>query len=157
MSNRAGRPLTLVDIALPRDVHPEVATVPGVRVVGLDDIRARAQAGLDQRRGEVTRGAQIVSEEVERWRMARVMRGGDPVVKALRSQAEAIAAAELSRRRGKLSRLDDADRAEVEMLVRAVVRKLIHNPTAALRTHAAEPDYAALVDATAVLFDLEIE
>jgi glutamyl-tRNA reductase len=157
MSRRGGRPLTLVDIALPRDVHPDVAAVPGVRVVNLDDIRARAAAGLEQRYGEVARGEEIVNDEVERWRLARLMRSGDPVVRALRDQAEAVAVAELARRRGRLARLGDADRAEVEALIRAVVRKLLHHPTAALRAHAADPDYAALVDAAAVLFDLDLE
>ena len=157
MAGREGRPLALIDIALPRDVHPDVASIPGVTVVGLDDVRARAAATTDRRHAEVLRGTKIVGEEVERWRLALAMRGVDPAVKALRSQAEAIAATEFERRAGRLSDLSAGELAEVEALVRAVVRKLVHSPTAALRTHAADPDSAALVEAAAILFDLEID
>ena len=157
MAQRDGEPLTLVDIALPRDVHPDVTLIPGVRIIGLDDVRARAAEGLEQRRAEMTRGGEIVADEVERWRLARAVRGVDPAVRALRSQAEAVAAAEIARRDSRLARLGDDERAEVEALVRAVVRKLLHNPTAALRAHAADPDAAALVEAAAVLFDLDLE
>lgn len=157
MVRRNGAPLAFVDIALPRDVHPDVAAIPGVHVVGLDDVRRRATQGMDARRGELSRGAEIVAEEVERWQMARAMRAADPAVKALRAQAEAIAEAELVRRYGRLRGLSPQDRAEVEALVRAVVRKLMHAPTTALRTHAVDPDAAALASAAAVLFDLEIE
>ena len=157
MAARAGQPLALIDIALPRDVHPDVAHVPGVTVVGLDDLRNHAAEGMDQRRAEVVRGSEIVREEVERWRLARAVRGVDPAVRALRAQVEALADAEVERRLARMRSLDPGEREEVEALVRAVVRKLLHAPTAALRTHAADPDSAALVEAAAILFDLEIE
>ena len=155
MARRGGRPLVLVDIALPRDVHPDVLLIPGVSVLGLDDVRARASEGLEQRRAEVARRRGIVAEEVERWRLARAVRGIEPTLRALRSQAEAVADAELARGRGRLAGLEQAERAEVEALVRGLVRKLLHAPTAALRSHAADPDVAALVDAAAVLFGLD--
>jgi glutamyl-tRNA reductase len=149
MAGRAGRPLALVDIALPRDVHPDVRHVPGVSVIDLDDLQSRASEGMARRRAEIGRGEDIVADEVER---SAVMAGS-----TLRSQAETIAAGEMARRQRRLTSLDDDTRTEVEALVRAVVRKILHAPTAALRTHAADPEAASLVEAAAVLFDLDLE
>jgi glutamyl-tRNA reductase len=157
MVQRDGRPLALVDIALPRDVHPDVSAVPGVTIVGLTDVRDRAYRGMEHRYAEMRRGSQIVAEEVDRWRLARAARAADPTVKALRAQAEGIADGELDRRSAWLEHLSPKDRSEVEALVRGLTRKLLHAPTVALRENAADPHAADLADAAAVLFDLEIE
>ena len=154
LSRRPGRPLLVVDIAVPRDVESSAANVPAVTLLDLDDLKGFAEARMDERRREVEGVRAIIHDEVERHRAESDARATAPLVVALRERGEAIRAAELERFAGRLSRLDRETREAVEGLTRGIVNKLLHEPTVKVKDAAAGPEGQSLADALADLFDL---
>lgn len=133
MAGRAHRPLLAVDIALPRDVEPSAASVPGVRLHTLDDLEAIAEANRREREAESAKVEAIVAEEVERFRSWWDARGVTPTIASIRHQAEAVRAAEVSRTLPKLNGLSPEQAARVDAMTKALVKKLLHGPTKSLR------------------------
>lgn len=155
LDERAGRPLLIVDVAVPRDVEPSVRHLAGVTVLDLDDLRAFARAGLEDRRREVTRVHGIIDEEVQDYLRDVLARQAAPTVASLRARAEEIRAAELDRLRTRLVGLDDRQREAVEAVTRGVVAKLLHEPTVRLKDAAGTPRGERLAEALRALFDLD--
>ncbi len=155
MAVRNGRPLVLVDIAVPRDIDPSVAEIDGVVVLDMDDLGAFADQGLAERRREIDAVRAILDEELERFQAATSAREIAPVIVALRESAEAARAAELDRARTRLGDLDEAQLAAIEKLTQGLVAKLLHQPTVALRQAAGSSKGDRLVLALRDLFDLE--
>jgi glutamyl-tRNA reductase len=151
---RGGRPLLIVDVAMPRDIDPAVAELPGVELLDLDDVRAFVEAGLAERRREVGRVRTIVDEERERFLDSVTAREVAPTISALRERVEALRVAELERHRGRLDGLDSKQREAVEAVTRGVLAKLLHDPTVRLKDAAGTPKGERLSDALRELFDL---
>ena len=159
---RPGRPLVLLDLAMPRDVDPAVAALPGADVVGLDTLGDRPAgaadapelAGLATRDGDVEAVRAIVAQEfaarVSAVHAARVA----PTVVALRAKAAQVVDAELARLAGRLP-ADHRTLGEVERAMRRVVDKLLHAPTVRVKELAGSPGGDAYEDALRVLFDLD--
>lgn len=130
---RAGgpeRPLVFVDLAVPRDVDPAVAAMPGVHLLALDGIRAQVKADLERRLAEVPRVEAIVEEELAGFAAWRSALGATPVVRELRDHFERVRAQELRR---SLRHFPPDEQPRVERLTRALVNKLLHAPTTRLR------------------------
>ena len=102
---RAGRPLLIVDIAVPRDVDPAVGELPGVTLLDMDDLRAFAAAGTAARSGEVAGVRTIIEDELERYLGASSAREVAPMIVSLRDRAEAVREAEIERYRARLGDL----------------------------------------------------
>ena len=151
---RPERPLLVVDIAVPRDVDAAVADLPGVTLLDMDDLKAFAEAGVVGRRREIAGVEAIVSEELERYRAASTARQLAPLVVALRQRGEELRAAELERFRSRLAGLDAAELEAVEGLTRALLAKLLHEPTVRLKEAAGTLRGDRLAEALRVLFDL---
>jgi glutamyl-tRNA reductase len=157
-----GRPLVLLDLAMPRDVDPAVAGLPGAQLVGLDTLGDRPAgpagepelAGLATRDADVDEVRAIVAEEfaarVSAVHAARVA----PTVVALRTKAAKVVDAELARLAGRLP-ADHRTLDEVERAMRRVVDKLLHAPTVRVKELAGSPGGDAYEDALRVLFDLD--
>lgn len=126
-----GQPLVILDIAVPRDVDPAVGELPGVSLVGLDELQQRIEANLAQRRSEIPRVERIIEEEMdafERWVHERRV---EPLIRELRQRAEAIRERELRRAvRG----AGDGAAEELERFSRSLVDKLLHEPTRRLKS-----------------------
>ncbi|NYT95485.1 glutamyl-tRNA reductase [Salinispora sp. H7-4] len=147
-------PLVLLDLAVPRDVEPGVADLPGVRVIDIDRMAALVADGPVA--ADVAAVEQIVAAEVNAF--LTWLRGADvaPTVAALRGRADDVVTAELGRLAQRCPDLTDDQRAEVARTVHRVVQRLLHQPTVRVRQLAAEPggdQYAALLRE---LFDLEV-
>ena len=123
-------------------------------VLDLDDLRAFARAGLDERRREVARVQAIIDEEVADYVGDAVARQVAPTVASLRARAEDIRQAELERFRARLDGLDPRQREAVEALTRGIVAKLLHEPTVRLKDAAGTPRGDRLAEALRALFDL---
>jgi glutamyl-tRNA reductase len=150
----ARRPLHIVDIAVPRDVEPAVNDLPGVTVFDLDDLRDWADRGLASRTAEADRVRGIVAEEVENFGLESTARQAAPLVAAMRDSAERMRSSELDRFATRLSQLDDTERASVEALTRAIVAKLLHEPSVRLKTQAGSPQGERNAAAVRDLFGL---
>ncbi len=148
---RAGRSLLIIDVAVPRDVDPSAADLPGVDLLDMDDLRAFADAGLAERRREVAAVRDLIDDEVQRYREAATARQVAPLIAALRERAEAARVAELDRAG---ARLPAEERAALDTASRALVAKLLHEPTVRLKEAAGTARGERLADALRDLFDL---
>jgi glutamyl-tRNA reductase len=150
----AGRPLLVVDVAVPRDVDAAVAHLSGVTLLDLDDLRDWAARGLAERAAEAAKVGHIVAEEVGRYSEEAVARQAAPLVALLHERADGVRQAELERFARKLTTLDERERATVEALTKAIVAKLMHEPSTSLKRDAGTPRGERNADALRDLFDL---
>jgi glutamyl-tRNA reductase len=163
MSGRAGRPLVVVDLALPRDVDPGVAALPGVFVVDLALLQGE-RAAMPGRptagpvvADDVAAAHAIIEAETALLRAERQAAEVAPTVSALRSQAAEVVDAELLRLSTRLPGLDAHDRAEIARTVRRVVDKLLHEPTVRVKELAAAPGGTDYAGALRALFGLGLD
>jgi glutamyl-tRNA reductase len=154
MERRDGTPLLIVDVAVPRDVDPGAAEVPGVTLHDVDDLLQLTEAALDERRREVATVREIIGEELERFQTDRAAREVAPLITSLRDRAEAVRQAELARFRTRLETLDAESRETIEALTRGIVNKLLHEPTVRLKEAAGTARGELFSDALASLFDI---
>jgi glutamyl-tRNA reductase len=145
-------PAFLLDLALPHDVDPAVRDLPGVTLVGLDDLREADDAPAAADTEAVRR---IVCEEVQAFQLGLIAATVAPTVVALRSKAAEVVDTELVRLGGRLPGLDDKARDEIAQTVRRVVDKLLHAPTVRVKELAASPDGDTYTEALRELFDLD--
>jgi glutamyl-tRNA reductase len=155
LRSRRGRPLLLVDLAVPRDIDPALATLDGCFVYDIDDLEAVVAASLEGRRAEAHRAERIVAAEAARFREWQASLAVVPAIASLRAWAEAIRSAELERLEGRLGALADADRKLVETATAQIVNKLLHLPTVRLKEAAVTADGVIYADAVRHLFGLE--
>ena len=139
MSSRADRPMVIVDISVPRDVHAGVAGVAGVALFDIDDLERVVEANLNGRRVEAERAEGHVLGAVQGFAAWRRGLRAAPAIVALRARAEEIRRAELDRAAERWEGLSEADRARLEALTRRLVNKLLHEPTVGLREAAEAP------------------
>ena len=155
-ARRSDRPLVLVDLAVPADVERSAGDVAGVKLFDVDDLRAGLDDALASRLREVPKVEAVVDEEVEafsrRYRELEV----EPLVAELRRRAEAVRAAELERTLRDLGDVDAATAERIEHLSRALVKKLLHEPTIRLRERAGEGDADEVAAAVRELFGLTV-
>ncbi len=137
LRRRRHRPILMVDIAVPRDVEPQVGELKDVYLYSVDDLKDIVADNLRTRRHEARRADQIVEEGVERHVREQRSRRAVDAVKALRVQAEGARQGELERARKALAR-GERPEAVLETLSRGLTNKLIHHPSAALRRASAD-------------------
>ncbi len=154
MERRGGVPLLIVDVAVPRDVDPGAAQIPGVTLHDVDDLHQLTEAAMDERRREVDTVREIIGEELERFQTDRAAREVAPLVTSLRDRAEAVRRSELLRFRTKLGALDEEARNTVDALTHGIINKLLHEPTVRLKEAAGTARGELYSDALSSLFDI---
>ncbi len=166
MQRRAGRPLAVVDLALPRDVDPGVAALPGVHVVDLALLQqgertAAADPGAPAAGSvaadDIAAAHAMIDAEALLLRAEQQAAAVAPTVSALRSQAAEVVDAELLRLSTRLPDLDPRSRQEIARTVRRVVDKLLHEPTVRVKELAAGPGGTDYAGALRALFGLGID
>jgi glutamyl-tRNA reductase len=151
---RRGRPLLLVDLAVPRDVDPAVHELDGCFLYDIDDLEAVVAESLSGRRREAARAEAVVAEEAERFRAWHASLDVVPAIASLRARAEEIRAGELARVEGRLSHLPESERKAIEALTAQIVSKLLHLPTIRMKEAAVTADGVLYADAVRHLFGL---
>jgi len=155
LGRRKGLPLLLIDIAVPRDLDPEIHALDSCYLYDIDDLEAVVQASLAGRREEAARAESIVGLEAERFAAWQASLDVVPAIAELRERAEAIRAGELARAESALGRMSEAERRVVESVTAGIVNKLLHLPTVRLKEAAAGADGVAYADAVRHLFGLD--
>jgi glutamyl-tRNA reductase len=150
LARRKGRPLFLIDVAVPRDLDPAIDGLEGCYLYDIDDLETVVAESLASRRREVTQAEAIVAAEAERFRAWQSSLEVVPAIASLRARAEEIRVAELSRARG----LSDRERQAAESITARVLDKLLHLPTVRLKEAAAGADGAVYAEAVRHLFGL---
>jgi glutamyl-tRNA reductase len=157
LHRRAGRPLLLIDLAVPRDLDPAIHELEGCFLYDIDDLEAVVAESLAGRRREAERAEAIVAAEAQRFREWQASLDVVPAIASLHARAEEIRAAELAKADARLSRLSDAERRAVEAMTAQIVGKLLHLPTVRMKEAAATADGGVYADAVRHLFGLEDE
>ena len=154
LHRRRGRPMFFVDIAVPRDVDPEMNRVDGVFLYDIDDLQSVAAANMADRSREALEAERIIAEEVARFTRRVSALDVVPSLVGLRESVESMRLAELRRAQGRLQGLSTEQLAAVEALTRGIANKFLHLPLQALREAAQQGD-AARLDVLRETFQLE--
>jgi glutamyl-tRNA reductase len=155
MHARSGRPLCVLDIALPRDVDPKVGELENVFLYDLDDLRSAAAATIDRREEDVPAAERIVAGEVEKYWQWLAGLEAVPVVTEFRSRMERVRAAELAHALRRIDGLSSEQARAVESFSRSLMNKFLHEPSVRLRAAAGNGRGLGVVDAARYLFALE--
>ena len=146
------RSTVIIDIAIPRDVHPDVAEIEGVTVLNLEDVKFWADRGREARSASVDAVSVIVDEELERYDLASSAMQAAPLISALRKHFDGIRRDELDR---VASRLDENARNALDVVTTQLLAKLLHEPSVRLRLEAGSPRGERLASAVVDLFNLD--
>ena len=144
MGERAGRPLLLIDIAVPRDIDAGCAKLEGVTLYDIDDLQAVVAQNLDTRNSEVPRAREILEEEIQRFARWLGQLDALPTVAALREHGNALVEQVLAENAGRWESASPRDEARVEAIARAVMSRLLHEPTIRLRSFGEDHSHASL-------------
>jgi glutamyl-tRNA reductase len=151
MRARKGRWLFFIDIAVPRDVDPEVGSVENVYLYDVDALERVVAQNRAQRAGEAEEAEAMVETELKRYHEHELSLGAVPTIKLLRGRFLEIAMAELERTQ---ARIGDKERAAMQAMVEAIVNKLLHVPLTKLKKEAADHPDSELPALVRALFDL---
>jgi glutamyl-tRNA reductase len=146
MHRRRNRPMFFIDIAVPRDVDPEMGKLEGIFVYDIDDLQQVAAAHMAERSREASDAETLIAGEVERFQQYQRTVNVAPAIVALQHQAEEIRQGELRRMQSRLGTLSAEQVAAVEALTRGLVNKFLHPPMQALK-QAARLDDSVRLDA----------
>jgi glutamyl-tRNA reductase len=157
MQERAERPLFLIDIAMPRDIDPDAANIPHVKLFDIDNLNAKLEGALAERMAEVPQVKSILEEEILEF--AEYLKALEmlPIIADMRQQAEVIRQAELDKTLRRLPDLTEAERTHIEVMTQALVKKILHAPTHRLRAEAASPRASEYAAVARTLFNLSNE
>jgi glutamyl-tRNA reductase len=150
-------PLFLIDIAVPRDIDPAVNDVPAAFVYDIDDLNGVVESNLEERMREAKLAEVIIEEELAAFEAWLETMEVVPTIAAIRASAEAIRQDELAKAIKRLGGLSEKELQTVEMLSQAIVNKMLHAPTAVLKTAAAEKDGSMYIEAARRLYGLDVD
>lgn len=155
LAARGDRPLCVLDIALPRDVHPAVGDLDNVFLYDIDDLQAVIAASIENRLSNVPSAEQLISAETERYWDWVASLTAVPVVTAFRARMEEVRDREVQEALKRLAHLSPEDRAAVERLSHAMMNKFLHEPSVRLKAATANGRGLGIVDAARYLFGLD--
>jgi glutamyl-tRNA reductase len=155
MAGRQGRPMLLIDLAVPRDVEPAAREIPRVSLHDVDDVQQIAERNASGREAEARRAEGILETELsqfERWLGSLEV---VPTVAALRERADEIVRRVLAENESRWEGMTDADRDRLEVMARAIAGRMLHEPTLRLKRSASEEEAYLYVHALRELFGLD--
>jgi len=154
---RKNRPMFFIDIAVPRNVDPELNKVDGIFVYDIDDLQAVVSSNLADRQREAARANEIIESELERFVAQLGSADVVPTIVSLQEHLESIRQAEVDRVRGKLGKLTPDQELAIDALTRGIVKKVLHAPLTTLKTAAREPFTMTIEEAIRRMFGLKRE
>lgn len=140
MKERRHRPVFLIDISVPRNIDPAINEIENVYLYDIDDLQGVVDANMLERKKEAERAENIINEEVEKFEKWFNSLDSVPTIVALRKRAEEIKETELKDFFNKFPSMDEREKKAVIQLATAIVNKLIHPPTAALKNDSEDKD-----------------
>jgi len=154
LARRKNRPMFFIDIAVPRDVAPEMGKLDGIFTYDIDDLQRTVTSHVADRRKEAERAEAIISAEVERFEARLHTLDVVPTIVSLQDHLETIRQAEIDRVRGRLGPLSPEQEIAVEALTRGIINKVMHTPITTLKTAAREAEATTVIDVVRRLFNL---
>jgi glutamyl-tRNA reductase len=157
MEDRDGRPLLLVDIAVPRDIEPECRELAGVTLHDIDDVQQIVERNAGGREAESRRAEPIIGAELDRFERWLGSLAVVPTIAALRGRAEEVVERVLAENEGRWENLSEADRERLDAMAKAIAGRLLHEPTLRMKRSAGSDGAYAYVSALRELFGLDAE
>src|SRR3984957_4242291 len=157
LARRKNKPMFFIDIAVPRDVSPEMAKLDGIFAYDIDDLQQAVNSHVADRRKEAERAEAIIAGEVERFEARLNTLDVVPTIVSLQDHLETIRQAEIDRVRGRLGQLSPEQEIAVEALTRGIMNKVMHTPITTLKNAAKESEATTVVDVIRRLFNLQIK
>ena len=157
LSRRRNRPMFFIDIAVPRDVDPEMNKLDGIFVYDIDDLQEAVTSHVVGRKHEAERAEQIVEAEVERFQVRIQTLHLAPTIISLQDQFETIRQAELDRVRGRLGTLTPEQEQAIEALSHGIVNKILHTPIRSLKSAATGSEMTTLIESFRKIFDIQVK
>ncbi len=151
------RPLCIIDIAIPRDVDPQVGDEPNVFLYNIDDLRQIVDDSLEKRRTEIPKADGIVAEVGEDYWNWYTSLAVVPTIRDIRRKSESVRQTELEKTLKRLAHLPAEDQQAIDALTRALLNKLLHTPTVRLREAAENGRGTSILDSARYLFELDEE
>jgi len=155
MARRRNRPMFFIDIAVPRDVDPELNKLDGIFVYDIDDLQQAVTSHVADRKKEAEKAEAIVNGEVEKFRARLLTLDVVPTIVSLQDHLETIRQAEIDRVRGRLGTMTTDQELAVEALSRGIINKIMHTPISTLKTAARDPESTTVVELVRRLFNLQ--
>ncbi len=155
MKNRRNRRLFFIDIAVPRDIDPEINRINNAYVYDIDDLKGIVDENVEDRRREALKAQRIIDEAVIGFRRWYDTLEVVPTIVSLRGKVETLARNELDKTLGSLSHLSDADKQAIERMTGALVNKILHEPTSFLKKDGCRGNKSVSLDLTRKLFNLD--
>lgn len=155
LSRRKNQPMFFIDIAVPRDVDPELNKLDGIFVYDIDDLQQAVVSHTADRKKEAERAEAIIDIEVQRFQERLQTLDVVPTIVSLHDQLETIRQAEIDRVRGRLGHLTAEQEMAVDALTRGIVNKIMHAPITTLKSAARESEATTVIDLVRRLFNLE--
>lgn len=156
MHRRKNRPMFFIDIAVPRDVDPEMGEVDGIFTYNIDDLQQIVESNVSDRGREAQRAEMLIEEEVERFRRRMKTLDAVPTILALQQRIEQIRQDEIERLRAKLGPLTVEQQSAIENLTRSIVNKILHSPISALKSASGSDELTTTSEILRTLFGLEL-
>jgi glutamyl-tRNA reductase len=157
METRGGRPLLLVDIAVPRDIEPACREIPGVSLHDIDDVQQIVERNASGREAEAKLAERIIEAELYRFERWLASLEVVPTISALRGRADEIVRRVLTENDPRWESLSEADRERVGAMAKAIASRLLHEPTLQMKRSAGSDDAYFYVSALRELFGLDAE
>lgn len=154
LERRKNRPMFFIDIAVPRDVDPEMAKLEGIFVYDIDDLQQVVGEHVEDRKREGERAEQIVEDEVRKFEARMQTLSVVPTIVSLQEQLETIRQAEIDRVRGRLGKLTPEQELAVEAMTRGIVNKIMHAPVTTLKSAAKDPEATTVIELIRRVFNL---
>ena len=157
MALRKNKPMFFIDIAVPRDVDPEMNKIDGIFVYDIDDLQQAVSSHVSDRKKEAEKAEAIVTDEVGKFHARLLTLDVVPTIVSLQDHLETIRQAEIDRVRGRLGAMTTDQELAVEALTRGIVNKIMHTPISTLKTAARDPESTTVVELVRRLFNLHSE
>lgn len=157
LARRKNKPMFFIDIAVPRDVAPEMAKLDGIFAYDIDDLQQAVSSHVADRRAEAERAEAIIAGEVEKFEARVHTLDVVPTIVSLQDHLETIRQAEIDRVRGRMGALTPEQEMAVEALTRGIINKVMHTPITTLKSAAKDSEATTVIDVVRRLFNLQVK
>lgn len=152
--NRKGNPMFFIDIAVPRDIDPEINKLHGTFCYDIDDLQTIVSQNQEERKKQTIKAEEIIEEELSKLEIWFKSLSAVPAIRSLRKSFHSTAEEELQKVFQRIKNLSESERKEIEQFVHRLVNKLLHDPSRNLKQLAQEEDSHLHMESIAKLFDL---
>ncbi len=155
MRSRRNRPLFFIDIAVPRDIDPQINTLNNAYLYDIDDLKGVIEENIEDRNREAVKAERIIEEAVIHYRQWFESLGVVPTIKALRSKVNQVTDQEVEKTLQQMSHLSAEDHRAIERMAKSIVNKILHDPTHYLKSDGCQGDRSTSLDVARKLFGLD--